>query len=143
MRFDRGRKPKAQIPTTTMGDIVFLLLLFFMVSSVIRTEEGLPVNLPRAQSGIESRRTLVTHVWIDRLGRIAIDDRIVTPDQVFDIVARKCRANPQLIVALQADARARYGVVDAVMQALRRANALRMQFGNRVEPPQRELRATR
>ena len=39
------------IPTSSMGDIAFLLLIFFMVTTIFREESGLPVELPRAEAG--------------------------------------------------------------------------------------------
>ena len=68
-KFERNIKTGTSIPTASMGDIVFMLLLFFMVTTVFKTEDGLPVDLPRAESGVEPKRELVTHVWIDRKGR--------------------------------------------------------------------------
>ena len=49
MKFKKKSKMKIAIPTASMPDIVFMLIFFFMVSSVLRTHEGLNVLLPKAK----------------------------------------------------------------------------------------------
>ena len=48
MKFDKKTKLSSEIPTASMPDIIFMLLVFFMVSTVLREYSGLPVNLPKA-----------------------------------------------------------------------------------------------
>ena len=133
MKFEKNVNNKTSIPTASIGDIVFLLLLFFMVTTVFKTEDGLPVDLPRAESGVEPKRELVSHIWIDRKGRISIDDKIVTVDAVFPIMLQKYKANPLLIVAFQTDTKAKYKVMDEVMEKLKEANAVRVSFNDKFE----------
>ena len=49
MDFGRSTNKGTFIPTSSMGDIAFLLLIFFMVTTIFREETGLPVELPRAE----------------------------------------------------------------------------------------------
>ena len=53
MNFGRSTGSGTFIPTSSMGDIAFLLLIFFMVTTIFREESGLPVELPRAEAGEE------------------------------------------------------------------------------------------
>ena len=130
MRLDFQRKHprRAAIPTTCMGDIAFLLLIFFMVSSVFVKERGLVVDLPRAEGGEAVRPEGVASVYIDRSGRISIDDRLVAPREVSALIGRKLAADPGLVVALKADRRTPCGVVSGVMEELKAVNALRVLF---------------
>ena len=77
MRFTRKSKVGNVIPTASMADISFLLLVFFMVSTVFVRYRGIPVTLPQAEKieKLESRRK-VTAIWIDEKGTINIDDQI-------------------------------------------------------------------
>ncbi len=133
MNINRSTNSGPFIPTSSMGDIAFLLLIFFMVTTIFRQENGLPVELPRAEAGEEVNRELVSNVYINRTGQISIDDRLVQIKHIPDIMGKKISNNPQLIVAFKTDNYADYGVVSDVMEALKEVNAVRVFFNNDVE----------
>lgn len=133
MKITRTTNSGPFIPTSSMGDIAFLLLIFFMVTTIFRQENGLPVELPRAEAGEEVNRELVSNVYINRQGQISIDDRLVQVKHIPDIMGKKITDNPQLIVAFKTDNYADYGVVSDVMEALKEVNAVRVFFNNDVE----------
>ena len=133
MDFNRNTKKETYIPTSSMGDIAFLLLIFFMVTTIFREETGLPVELPRAEAGEEVNRELVSNVYINRVGQISIDDRLVQVKHIRDIMAQKISENPQLIVAFKTDTYAQYETVSDVMEELKEVNAVRVFFNNDIE----------
>jgi len=132
--FERRAKVEIGIPTASMADIAFLLLIFFMVSTTFVRYRGLPVVLPEAEKvqKIETRRNIV-HIWISADGKISVDDMLMGPDVLVAAMSEKMRENPRVIVSLRADERAPYGRVSEVIQALRRAGALRVNFATRRE----------
>jgi biopolymer transport protein ExbD len=123
----------ASVPTGSMGDIVFLLLIFFMATTIFKLEEGLTITLPRAESGIRVPREKVTHVWVDGRGNISIDDAYMDLNTVEGILVQKMRENPQLLVGLNLDAALPYDLVDKVLKQLRKANAINVSFTNDLE----------
>ncbi|KPL18036.1 MAG: hypothetical protein AMJ92_09790 [candidate division Zixibacteria bacterium SM23_81] len=129
MKFLRKSKIRELIPTSSMADIAFLLLIFFMVTTVFRIYHGLDVLLPRAEATqkIETKRNLC-HVWVNTKGQISIDDMLVEVPLVYPVVLEKMRDNPRIIVSLKADQNARFGVLSDVMEELKRAQALRVNF---------------
>ena len=129
MKFSRRSEVGSAIPTASMADISFLLLVFFMVSTVFVRYRGIPVKLPEAEKieKLEMRRH-VTSVWIGTDGVINIDDQILGLDQVGPFIHAKLVANPRLIISLKADGAADFGVVSDVLQELRKAEALRVNF---------------
>lgn len=133
MKIQRTTNSGPFIPTSSMGDIAFLLLIFFMVTTIFRQENGLPVELPRAEAGEEVNRELVSNVYINRQGQISIDDRLVQVKHIPDIMGKKISDNPQLIVAFKTDSYTDYGVVSDVMEALKEVNAVRVFFNNDIE----------
>ncbi len=133
MDFGRSTNKSTFIPTSSMGDIAFLLLVFFMVTTIFREETGLPVELPRAEAGEEVNRELVSNIYINRMGQISIDDRLVQVKHIADIMGTKIQDNPQLIVAFKTDNYADYGTVSEVMEELKEVNAVRVFFNNDVE----------
>ncbi|MBD3237506.1 MAG: hypothetical protein GF330_12440 [Candidatus Eisenbacteria bacterium] len=128
MKFSRTIKTESQIPTGSMGDIVFLLLVFFMATTIFKTEEGLTVTLPRAEAGLQVPRERVTHVWADSRGNITIDDRFLTMESVEAVLAQKMRENPALLVGCNLDSGLPYSFVDELLMQLRKANAINVSF---------------
>ena len=133
MDFGRKTNKGTFIPTSSMGDIAFLLLIFFMVTTIFREETGLPVELPRAEAGEEVNRELVSNIYINRQGQISIDDRLVQVKHITDIIGTKINENPQLIVAFKTDTYTDYGIVSEVMEELKEVNAVRVFFNNDIE----------
>jgi biopolymer transport protein ExbD len=127
-RFRRRSRVVQEIPTASMADLAFLLIIFFMSTTIFKLEEGLPVEMPKAAAAIQIPRERVLHVWIDRAGAISINDKLLRPEQVERIVREKLSANPNLIVAFNTDRRTPFEIVDAVMAALKGANATRVSF---------------
>jgi biopolymer transport protein ExbD len=129
MKFSRKSRVGAVVPTASMADIAFLLLVFFMVSTVFIRYRGIPVTLPEAEriDKLEMRRH-VTSIWVGANGLISIDDANVPLDRVGEVIHAKMTANPRLIISIKGDGRADFGVVSDVLQELRIVEALRVNF---------------
>ena len=133
MRFKKSLKVQAAVPTGSMGDIVFLLLVFFMATTIFKLEEGLIVTLPRAESGVRVPREKVSHIWADGNGNITIDDVFLQMGQIEKIMVQKVRENPQLLVGLNVDSQLPYVVVDDILKQCRKANAINVSFTSDLE----------
>ena len=134
MRFAKKSEVRQAIPTSSMADIAFLLLIFFMVSTVFVRYRGLPVRLPHAEATREIRtRRNITQIWVAHDGKIAIDDRIVELGSVAPMIHQKLVDNPRIIVSLKCDAKTPYGNVSQVMEELRKIQALRINFATERE----------
>lgn len=116
-----------QIQTSTTSDIVFLLLIFFMVTTVFRQEQGLRIDMPQALSSKKLESKHIAHVWVgydgDR-GVVSIDDRIVPIASIRNIIEQKKRVDPNLIVSIMADRNTPYSISNDVFGQLIKANAL-------------------
>ncbi len=136
------------IPVASMPDIIFMLLIFFMVTTVLReTEVQVRTQLPQAEAltKIEQRRFL-TNVWIgpirlpgNELGetRVQIDDALMEEEEfntIRNIMYRKLQEEPKLIVSLRVDVTAEMGIVTDVQEELREANTLRINYSSRQQP---------
>ena len=128
MKFKRDSKIENKVPTSSMADIAFLLLIFFMVTTIFKLEDGLKVTLPRAETAAKQKRELTLRIWIDAVGNIAIQDKLVKVEQVRDIMKDALSENFRLIVAFNADHRTPAGIVHDVMEQLKEANAIRVSF---------------
>jgi biopolymer transport protein ExbD len=132
-KFKKKASTESKIPTSSMADIAFLLLVFFMVTTVLKLEEGLPIALPKAEAAQDIPREHVLHVWVDRVGKISINDMLVTVGSVEGIVAQRIRANPGIIIAFYTDENAPYGIMSEIMEQLKRASAVRVSFASKKE----------
>jgi len=120
----------SEIPTASTADIAFLLILFFMVTTVFRaTTLRLTLSLPQARSTerILMRRH-VKYVWIDTNSKIYIDDNVVTENLITAKMAPKVYDDPELVTILNVDESVNYGVVDVVLDKLKEAKAYRITF---------------
>lgn len=128
MKFSRDSKIENTVPTSSMADIAFLLLIFFMVTTIFKMEDGLQISLPRAETAAKQKREQIMRVWIDAAGYISIQDKLVKVHQIRDIMTNALSENPVLIVAFNADHRTPAGIVHEVMEQLKEANAIRVSF---------------
>ncbi len=128
-KIEKQQKADVAIPTGSMGDIVFLLLIFFMVTTVFVVYRGIMVERPRAEmtKRLEMKRGLA-YMWISADGRINIDDHDVSVNMIAQFIYPKRLAEPKLMVSIIADVRAPYGTVADAMRQLREADALLVNF---------------
>jgi len=125
-------KLNVAIPTASLPDIVFMLIFFFMVSSVLRSHEGLQVLMPKAKQieKLESK-VHVTYIWISKEGLISIDGRLYQPQSVRSVIYEKRTVDPQLIVSIRADELVNMDLISTIHKELRLADALAVNYSTR------------
>ncbi len=127
--FSKKSGVHTSIPTGSMADIAFLLLIFFMVTTVFVRYRVTGIVLPKAEKVEEIKtRRHISYVWISADQKVYIDDKIAQVNQVAAIFYERRVQNPRLIVSLKSDTRAPYGLVSRVIEELRKADALRVNF---------------
>lgn len=132
MKFTKKSKIKIAIPTASMPDIIFMLIFFFMVSSVLRTHEGLNVVMPKAKQieKLESK-VHVTEVWVSKEGLISIDGRLFNVKSIRNVMYEKRTVDPQLIVSIRADELVNMELMSQIHKELRLADALAVNYSTR------------
>jgi len=132
MKFSKKIKLNSDIPTASMPDIIFMLLIFFMVTTVLREYSGLPINLPKAKriEKLKSKRH-TTHIWVSKEGLISIEDKLYPVDDVRHTMYEKRSTNPQIVTSLKADEDARMGLVSGIHNELRKADALKLNYSTK------------
>lgn len=132
MKFTKKIKVSAEIPQASLPDIIFMLLMFFMVVTVFKEYRGLPIVTPAARSTekIDTKRN-VAYVWADRNNRISIDDQLIQVKDVSSIVGEKFALNRRLIVSMKIDRDTEMGLVSDIQEELRDAYALRVNYSTR------------
>lgn len=140
-----GRKLKA-ISTASLPDIVFMLLFFFMSTTHMKEKTSMvQISLPEASQLVKlEKKNLVRHIFIGEPNkenrqygtdsRIQLNDDIIDkPEEVTTWIATERASMPEsdqgkMIVSLKADNKTKMGIISDVKQALRRANALKINY---------------
>lgn len=119
--FKRKRQSQqAEIDMTPMLDIVFIMLIFFIVTTSFVKESGIEVNPPQAQTSQQQESTTI-FVAISAEGEVWIDNRLVDIRSVRTVVARLHAENPEGSVVIQSDQDARTRELVSVMDQIRLA----------------------
>lgn len=129
MKIARKTQISSEIPTASMPDIIFMLLIFFMVSTVLREFSGLPVNLPKAVriEKLQSKNH-TSHIWISKEGLVSIEDKLFNTEDIRHIMYERRSADPQLVVSLKADEQSRMELISSIHNELRKADALALNY---------------
>lgn len=136
MKFEKKRaSTKQDIPTASLPDIIFMLLLFFMVTTTLREVEVLvDFALPEAEAleKIENKR-LISYIWVGKGNKIQINDSIVMLNDIQPIMYGKRQELPNVIVSLRVDRAINMGLVTDIQQELRKAYCLRVNYSSNIK----------
>ena len=129
MKLMRKNKQKSEISTSSLPDIIFMLLIFFMVTTVMREFEGLEVVLPRAQTieKLESKRH-TSYIWSTKDGLISVDDKLVNVPDLGEVMYIKISRDPKLTVSLKADENSIMETLTDIHTQLKKAQALKLNY---------------
>ncbi len=132
MKLEKKSKPKLEIPTASMPDIVFMLLLFFMVSTVLRTHEGLNVVLPSAKriEKLDTKRH-VTYLWVSKDNLISVDGKIMDTETLRGVMYQKRVEDPEITISIRADQQVSMGLMNEIHNELREADALKVNYSSK------------
>mgnify|MGYP001473711701 FL=1 len=131
MKLNRKNKTSNEISTSSLPDIIFMLLIFFMVTTVMREFEGLDIVLPRAETieKLESKRHTV-YVWATKEGLISVNDKIININDLSNVMFLKLSRDPKLTVSLRSDEDSRMELISEIHSQLRKAQALKLNYSS-------------
>jgi biopolymer transport protein ExbD len=126
----RIRRPQVEteIPSVSMADIAFLLLIFFISTTVLGVEEGLTLFLPPKGTAVKHvSRSDVLILRTDPEGHVFADDAPVPAvDQLDDLVRARLADNPDLVVAIESHPQSKYKTMIQVLDEVKEARATRI-----------------
>ena len=136
MKIERKTHTSREISTSSMPDIIFMLLIFFMVTTVMREYEGLDVIMPRAKmiEKLESKRH-TTYVWATKDGLISVDDRIIHINDLAGLMYNKVAKDPKVTVSLKSDEKTTMKLITDIHTQLRTANTLKLSYSALTKKP--------
>ena len=129
MKLNRKTKESNEISTSSLPDIIFMLLIFFMVTTVMREFEGLDVVLPRAETieNLESKRH-TSYIWSTKDGLVSVDDKLVNINNLGEVMYLKITKDPKLTVSLKSDENSLMKTISDIHTELRKAQALKLNY---------------
>ncbi len=123
MQFE-GRRRSSQIPNLTpLIDIVFLLLVFFMLTSHFVRDEAIDLDLPVAESGEALEEDNRIEVVIDATGNILLHEHFVELSSLEETLGEELEKSSEKVVRIRGDRSAALGKAVTVMDAARKAGA--------------------
>ncbi len=141
--FQRKSKASDTIPSSSLADIAFLLLIFFMVTTVFRKEQERPIEWPDAAATqqIDEKRQNILYIWVEQTGQVFMNDRPVNTNDVSALVAPIwMESGGRMVISLRADARTPYRYINMVTEEIKQAGALYVVFATDLERQMQRVR---
>lgn len=142
--FEKSSKASQEIPSSSLADIAFLLLIFFMVTTVFQRDRDRPIDWPQAEAAekIDEKQKNILNIWMERDGSVYINDQPVPMENVSSIVAPLyADSDRALVISIRGDRDVPYRYMDLIQQELVSAGVVRVVFAAQMEQAmQRERR---
>lgn len=147
-----GKKEVPSLSTSSLPDIVFMLLFFFMVTTTMRDVSLLVANtMPQASETVKlEKKSLVSNIYVGKPNdqfqaaygtepRIQLNDKFASVEEIQAFVASEREARKEedrnsITNNLKVDRRVTMGIVTDIKQELRKANSLRVNYGSTKKP---------
>ena len=133
MKIRKTKQLEAVIPTASMADIAFLLIVFFMISTVFQVDKT-SVKLPKSSKETrfevvkESAFVIITEDGTVKASDGVEDSQLVNIEDVAIHASTWMQKNPNQPVVIKADAQTKYALVDDVLQQIRDAGVTNLKF---------------
>jgi biopolymer transport protein ExbD len=125
----RVEEEEAAIDMTPMLDIVFIMLIFFIVTTVFVKEAGIEVKKPGASESVMPKNANIFIAITDK-GKVWMDKREIDIDKVRPNLERLMAEQPSDVLIIQADENAEHGVVMQVMDQIKAAGIDRISIAS-------------
>ena len=124
------RRPAQEINSSSMADIAFLLLVFFLVTTTISMDKGISLVLPSEGNELEVNRKNIVNILMNESGKVLLDDKPTRVNDIRGIVERKIASNPNLIFSVQTHPRTKYQDYLRILDQLKEAKATKISIAN-------------
>ena len=133
MLMKRKNKVSAEIPNASMADIAFLLLVFFLTTTVFNEEKGLELLLPESKAQeVQISQKNMLHIIVNPNGMITLkkgknpEEQPIQVDGLAERMRQEIALNPKIIAAVKTDPDATYDQMVQVLDELQQAEASRI-----------------
>ena len=133
MLIEKKSRVESEIPSASMADIAFLLLVFFLTTTVFNEEKGLELLLPEAKADeVQISQKNMLHIIVQNNGMVVLrkgknpEEQPVDVDGLAERMRQEISMNPKIIAAVKTVPDAKYYQMIAVLDELRDAEANRI-----------------
>lgn len=134
--FEKSSKVSQEIPSSSLADIAFLLLIFFMVTTVFQQDRDRPIDWPEAEAAekIDEKQKNILNIWMEQDGSIFINDQPVPMENVSQVVGPLyADSDRRLVISIRGDRDVPYRYMDLVQKELVSAGVVRVVFAAQME----------
>lgn len=114
-----------QAPLTSLIDIVFMLLIYFLLTTNFMVDEGISIKLPQAKAAAPQTQQEIT-VYVDKEGRGYLMNEVVTLDQLFQRIKKMIGNDKNRLVVIKADRGVILNKAVKIMDVVKAAGAGRL-----------------
>ncbi len=117
---------EAEIPTSSLADIAFLVLVFFLLTTTIDVDKGITLTLPAKGEEKQIRQKNISNILINAEGQVLFDDQPVPIYNIRELVREKLLQNDKLLFSLKTDRETDYEVYVKVLDQVKQGGAKRI-----------------
>ena len=126
----KQRRPIQDINSSSMADIAFLLLVFFLVTTTISMDKGISLVLPSEGNELEVNRKNIVNILMNESGKVLLDKKPTKVKAIRGVVEKKLASNPNLIFSVQTHPRTKYQDYLNILDQLKEAKATKISIAN-------------
>ena len=123
----KKKEPLGELRMDSTADVAFLLLIFFIVTTIFAAEQGLTLVLPGKQKdqtdSVKVKESNIATIYVDENNFITLNRKAIEINHIQRSIEDKILSNPKLVVVLKIHPDADYGKMVACLDELRLANA--------------------
>jgi len=132
MKFQTRRKRKVIINITSLIDVLFLMLIFLMVSSTFLEQPGIKLELPQADSAAMVEKKDYT-LFVDKEGKMFLNESEVSLQELETRIKKALPEMKESALILKADQSVSHGIVVKAMDVARRSGVKKLVIGTRLD----------
>ena len=132
------RRASVEINSSSMADIAFLLLIFFLVTTTISMDQGIEIVLPSEGEEMKVNKNNITVISINESGKVLFNGRFVrekslAPNSLYQLkslVENEIAKNDKMIFSIQTTDKTKYSDYMKVLDYVKQANATKISIAN-------------
>jgi len=141
MLIGKKKKPSAEIPSSSLADIAFLLLIFFLVTTTIDMDKGINLTLPeKGGEQVKIKKGNIANLLINAAGQVLLDNEPISVEQIREVLRQKIsekgydnQGKPILIVSIKTARETKYDTYIQVLDQVKLAGVTKISIA---EPEQ-------
>ena len=119
MKLTTKKSKKLTLNLTSLIDVLFILIIFFAVSSTFLEQPGIELKLPDAESS-ESFTTQKIILYIDKENNLFLNDQLISENTMIDEIGKLGKISDESSIVLKADTKVDHGEIIKIMDMLRK-----------------------